>query len=140
MKNAIISCSDDNCGDFLTKHWLPSLLKNVDLKNIDIIVVDYGMTENQKQILKKNKVILFPGIKDCAIVVARCRDMAKLLTEKNMIKFYCVMKEIYSFKMIYLMYSKKIKKSLKEFVNIMLHRLKNCIPVKYLMQRQLKKS
>ena len=40
MKNTIITASDGNCGDFLVNHWMRSLKSNVDLKNIDVVVLD----------------------------------------------------------------------------------------------------
>lgn len=45
--------------DFLINHWLKSLKENVDLSNIDILVIDYGLSEDAKNKLKNEGVILY---------------------------------------------------------------------------------
>ncbi|MFH1399682.1 MAG: hypothetical protein ABIG95_06235 [Candidatus Woesearchaeota archaeon] len=82
MKNAIFTCSDENCSAFLTEHWLPSL-KNVNLSNIDVCVVDYGLTNKQREVLQNHGVKLFAGKKDAHVAVARMRDMARILEKSN---------------------------------------------------------
>jgi len=44
MKNLFITCSDEKCANFIINHWLKSLKANVNLSNIDIVVIDYGLT------------------------------------------------------------------------------------------------
>jgi hypothetical protein len=49
--HAIIAASDARCGDFLVQHWLRSLVDNVDLGKIDVVVLDFGLTEAQRAAL-----------------------------------------------------------------------------------------
>lgn len=83
LKNAIITCSNKKCGDFLINHWLRSLKKNVNLKNIDVVVIDYGLNNLQKEKLIKEKVILFKGTDKYHIVNKRFFDSAKYLKNKS---------------------------------------------------------
>lgn len=82
LKNVIITCSNEKYGDFLINHWLRSLKENVNLKNIDIVVIDYGLNNFQKTKLFKEKVILFNGTKKYHIVNKRFFDSAKYLKNK----------------------------------------------------------
>lgn len=82
LKNAIITCSDEKCGDFLINHWLKSLKDNVNLSNIDIVLIDYGLNNSQKNQLLKEGVILFKGTKKYHIVNKRFFDSAKYLKNK----------------------------------------------------------
>ena len=79
LKNAIFTACDAKYGDFLVKHWLKSLKDNVDLNNIEIIVLDYGLNETQNLTLKKEKVTVLKCIKDGHVTSLRFRDMAKFL-------------------------------------------------------------
>jgi hypothetical protein len=81
-KNAIITASDKNYGDFLIDHWLRSLKDNVDLEDCDIAVIDFGLTTAQKFSLKQNGVIIIPGVRDGHVAVIRFRDAIGFL-EKN---------------------------------------------------------
>jgi hypothetical protein len=79
MKHAIITAADARCGDFLTNHWLVSLRDNVNLDNIDVIVLDYGLNDRQRTQLQLPGVICHPGLKDGNITNIRYRDMAEVL-------------------------------------------------------------
>ncbi|MBI5127493.1 hypothetical protein HZA76_03510 [Candidatus Roizmanbacteria bacterium] len=81
-KNVIITCSNDKSGDFVVNHWYKSLKNNVNLTNIDVVVIDYGLSVEQKNKLKKQSVILFPGEKKYHIVNKRFFDSAKYLKDK----------------------------------------------------------
>ncbi|MEM4267452.1 MAG: hypothetical protein QXK37_01330 [Candidatus Woesearchaeota archaeon] len=83
MKNAIITCSDEKCGDFLVNHWFFSLRTNVNLKDIDVVVLDYGMSEKQRSVLKEHGAILYRCVNDGPIVINRFRDAATFLTHKK---------------------------------------------------------
>ncbi len=81
-KNVIITFADDHAGDFLAQHWLASLLDNVDLADIDIVVLDYGLVEKQRaQLNSTGRVQIVPCQKDGSIVVVRFRDMSKFLSD-----------------------------------------------------------
>jgi len=81
LKNVIITCSNEKYGDFLVDHWLKSLKENVDLKNINIVIIDYGLNNSQKAQLLKEKVILFKGTKKYHIVNKRFFDARKFLSK-----------------------------------------------------------
>lgn len=82
MKNVIITCANEKIGNFVINHWLRSLLDNVNLKNTDIVVIDYGLSNFQKNQLIKRGVILFNGTKKYHIVNKRFFDSASFL-KKN---------------------------------------------------------
>lgn len=77
MKHAIITSSDAKYGDFLINHWLKSLKENVDLTNIDVVVLDYGLTEEQKARLKG--CIIYKGKRDGHVTNIRHRDTSRFL-------------------------------------------------------------
>lgn len=81
LKNVIITCANEKYGDFLVNHWLKSLKENVNLYNIDIVVIDYGLNEYRKDQLLKENVIVFPGTKKYHIVNQRFFDAEKFLNK-----------------------------------------------------------
>lgn len=83
MKNLIITCANNKIGDFIINDWLKSLKKNVNLRNIDVVVIDYGLSEKHKKLLSKQKVILFEGTKKYHIVNKRFFDSARYLKTKK---------------------------------------------------------
>ena len=82
-KSIIISSCDYKYGDFLINHWLKSLIENVKLDNIDIAILDYGLSKNQKDILKSKKIKVVECVKDGHIVNIRYMDMLKFLNKNN---------------------------------------------------------
>lgn len=82
---AIISASDSRYGDFLINHWLKSLIKNVNLELIDVVILNYGLTEKQKKDLLDKKVKVIDCIRDGHIVNIRYRDLLRFL-KKNKYK------------------------------------------------------
>lgn len=82
LKNVIITCTNEKCGDFVINHWFKSLKKNVNLANADVVIIDYGLNKIQKKFLLKEKVILFKGTKKYHIVNKRFFDAEKFL-KKN---------------------------------------------------------
>jgi len=82
MKNIIITSADLKYGDFIINHWLRSLKDNVNLKNIEVAVVDYGLNSSQKDKLKKENVIIIQGSKNGNIGNLRFIDALKFL-QKN---------------------------------------------------------
>ena len=81
-KFVIITACNYKYGDFLIEHWLKSLLDNIDTRLVDIIVLDYGLTEVQRKELKLKKVKVVLCKLDGHIVNIRFSDMRKFL-EKN---------------------------------------------------------
>jgi hypothetical protein len=62
MRHLITTYCNQYKGSFLIDHWLKSLKSNIDLTNIDIMVIDFGLTDEQVSILKKQGVIVNPQI------------------------------------------------------------------------------
>lgn len=58
MKNLITTYSNKYKGDFLINDWLVSLKENVDLSNIDILVTDFGLTDEQRERLILEGVVV----------------------------------------------------------------------------------
>jgi hypothetical protein len=89
QKNIIITAANAKIGDFVFQHWLNSLKQNVNLKNIDILVIDYGLTSSQKINLEKEGVIIMSGLKKYHIVNKRFFDAATFLKkhEYNQVLF-----------------------------------------------------
>jgi len=81
-KYVIITASDAKYGDFLANHWLRSLTDNVDLKNIDIVILDYGLTREQKNKIS-NSAKIIKCKNDGHIVNIRYRDILAFLKKNN---------------------------------------------------------
>ncbi len=71
-------------GEFLTRHWLPSLLENVDLSKIDVIVLDHGLASEHRQLVESHGIICHSmshtGI---AIGNMRYKEMASVLQKHH---------------------------------------------------------
>lgn len=78
---AIITASDAKYGGFLINHWLKSLKANVHLADTDIIILDYGLTDNQKEVLSAEGVIIRPCIRDGHVTNLFPRDLATAALE-----------------------------------------------------------
>lgn len=80
---AIATCCDAKYGDFLLNHWLKSLQHNVNLKQIDVVVLDYGLTGEQRAQLHARQVVTVPCRKDGSVVLLRIRDVIPLFRERG---------------------------------------------------------
>jgi hypothetical protein len=83
LKHIIITASDKKYGDFLINHWLKSLKNCTNLKNIDILVLDYGLTSAQIKLLLDEKVIVKKCRRDGHVVTIRYRDTADFLSKHS---------------------------------------------------------
>lgn len=83
LKNVIVTCSNEKYGDFLINHWLKSLKDNVNLSNVDVVVINYGLSPSQINLLKKETVIIFEGLKKYHIVNKRFFDTEKYLRKNK---------------------------------------------------------
>jgi hypothetical protein len=81
--NAIITASDGRFGDFLVKHWHKSLKDNVNLINIEVAVLDYGLKKKNAEALKSLGVKLYNCRKDGHVAAIRFRDLAVFLKKHN---------------------------------------------------------
>jgi len=83
MKHLIITSSDRRYGDFLVDHWYRSLCDNVNLRGIDVGVLDYGLADVQRRRLEANGVLLHRCQADGNITNIRYRDMLEFLATRN---------------------------------------------------------
>jgi hypothetical protein len=81
-KFLIITAADSNCGDFVIKHWLKSLMDTTNLSQIDIAILDYGLTKEQKSILSKNAKVI-NCVRDGHVVNIRYRDVLNFLRKNE---------------------------------------------------------
>jgi hypothetical protein len=79
--NAIFTACDAKYGDFLIDHWLKSLQANVNLRELEPVVLDYGLSTAQRYYLNGNGVRVVPCRRDGHVVNLRFRDMAAVLAE-----------------------------------------------------------
>ncbi len=78
-KNLIITASDSKFGDFLINHWLKSLLDNVNIDNTDIVILDYGLNNSQKEKLLSKNVKVIGCKRDGFVINIRYRDTLDFL-------------------------------------------------------------
>ncbi len=79
--HVIVTSSDSKYGDFLVNQWLRSLEENVNLRNIDIVVIDYGLSSEQIKELRRHKVLIVKGSKGGHVVTLRFKDSGQFLTD-----------------------------------------------------------
>ncbi len=79
--HAILTASDANCGDFLARHWLRSLRENVDTREIDVVVLDFGLEPRQRARLEGAEVV--PVERARRVNVARRRAIARFLESRD---------------------------------------------------------
>jgi hypothetical protein len=74
MTHVIVTSSDSRYGDFLVRHWGRSLKTNVDLQDIDVVVLDYGLTNTQRKGIESLGFQIKAGKRDGHVVNVRFRD------------------------------------------------------------------
>lgn len=77
----IATASDRKYGDFLIEQWYYSLKKNVNLENIQILVLDYGLSKAQRFYLENHNIIVRECVRDGHVVNLRFRDLLFFLKE-----------------------------------------------------------
>jgi hypothetical protein len=82
-QHAIVTSANARCGDFLIHHWLRSLRANVDLRHIDVAVLDYGLHQPQRDALDAQGVLRHLAEPDQHITNVRYRDMAEFLSRRS---------------------------------------------------------
>jgi hypothetical protein len=82
-RHAIVTCCDARCGDFLLRHWLVSLQANVDLSGVDVVVLDYGLTDAQRRDLAARGVVVFACERDGVVCNLRYRDLCRLVDQRD---------------------------------------------------------
>jgi hypothetical protein len=81
LKHAIITATDRKYGSFLVNHWYRSLKENVNLSNSEVVVLDYGLSPDQRKMLKEATVV--PCDKDGHVTSLRFGDMARFLAKNK---------------------------------------------------------
>lgn len=82
-RHVIITSCNERYGNFLICHWYPSLIKHVDTKNIDVIVLDYGLNEKQCDVLKRTSVIVKKQTPSTQVVNKRFIDAIPILEKST---------------------------------------------------------
>lgn len=82
-RHVIVTASDAKCGDFLVEHWHRSLQDNVRLDGIDVVVLDYGLREDQRCRAIDAGMHVRAGNRDGHVTNIRYRDLASLLHERS---------------------------------------------------------
>lgn len=79
MRHLIITIADRSCEEFVYRHWLRSLLENVNTRNVDVAVLDYGMNSDYTSKLKDKDVIVVKGSSGGHPVSLRLADISKYI-------------------------------------------------------------
>jgi hypothetical protein len=79
----IYTASDKKYGDFLIEHWLASLRATTDLSQIDVRVLDFGLSLAQRTYLEHEGVGLCRCRKDGHVAVIRFRELARDLSQMS---------------------------------------------------------
>src|SRR5260370_12707328 len=79
MAHLIETYADFRRGDFLSNHWLRSLKDNVDLRDVDILVHNYGLTDSQVNQLRELGARVVPAVRDGRMSNIHYRDLADYL-------------------------------------------------------------
>jgi len=82
-RHLILTAGDAKVGDFIADHWLRSIQSTCDLHDVDVAVLDYGLSERQRSKLDAAGAMRVPCRKDGHPANLRFRDAAKLLTERR---------------------------------------------------------
>ncbi|NNM67923.1 MAG: hypothetical protein HKM06_07935 [Spirochaetales bacterium] len=77
---AIYTASDKKYGDFLIEHWLASLRATTDLRQIDVRVLDFGLSLAQRSYLEHEGVGVRRCRRDGHVTVVRFRELAEDLS------------------------------------------------------------
>lgn len=87
MKNVIFTACNEKYGDFLANHWYKSLKDNANLDNVDVVIMDYGLSSSQKKRLTGAKLVKCKM--DGHIVNIRFRDMLAYLKKNKYDQVAC---------------------------------------------------
>jgi hypothetical protein len=82
-KHAIFTATDGGRASFVLDHWLASLQKNVNLTDIDVHVLGYGLSDAQQAELQTRGVECHTCVKDGQVGDIRIRDIASISSSRN---------------------------------------------------------
>ncbi|MBM7558304.1 hypothetical protein [Marinitoga litoralis] len=83
MKNLIVTACNDKYEDFLYNDWYMSLKDNVNLENIDILVIDFGLSDSIVENLKKENILIKKASIEGNIVNVRFFELYDFLKNNN---------------------------------------------------------
>jgi hypothetical protein len=83
LRHVIFTATDAKFGDFVADHWLASLVDNVDLSNVDVVVLDYGLSDEQRSRIESRGAVCQSCVKDGHVVNVRFRDIANYLARRD---------------------------------------------------------
>lgn len=79
----IIGASNERFGDFVFNHWSKSLIDHIDNNKVDIVILDYGLSSNQRKKLVGKGIRVVKCKKDGHIVNLRYRDILNFLIKNK---------------------------------------------------------
>jgi hypothetical protein len=82
MVNILYTHCNAGAGDILIHHWLRSAKLHIDLTHIDIVVIDFGLTEHQREQLSEEGVQLWPARADGRTPNIQYREIASYLATR----------------------------------------------------------
>uniref|UniRef100_E6QWM2 Uncharacterized protein n=1 Tax=mine drainage metagenome TaxID=410659 RepID=E6QWM2_9ZZZZ len=82
MAHVLYTHCDAGKGDTLIDHWLRSAKLHVDLTDIEIVVIDFGLTETQRAQLRNEGVTLWPARADGRTPNIQYREIAAYLATR----------------------------------------------------------
>lgn len=82
MVNLLYTHCNAGAGDTLIRHWLRSARLHIDLTNIEIMVIDFGLSEHQREQLREEGVELWPARADGRTPNIQYRELASYLATR----------------------------------------------------------
>lgn len=82
MVNVLYTHCNAGAGDVLIEHWLKSAKLHVDLTGIEIVVLDFGLTDAQRATLRSEGVQLWPAPADGRTSNIQYRELARYLATR----------------------------------------------------------
>lgn len=82
-KHVIITSCNERYGDFLESQWLISLEEEINLKEIEVVIFDYGLSEKQLAKLRSHKVQIIFKPRANQVVNLRFIDIAHYLKKQR---------------------------------------------------------
>lgn len=83
MVNIIYTHCNSGAGDILINHWLRSVKLHIDLTDIEIVVIDFGLTPEQRETLREEGVELWPAQADGRTPNIQYREIARYLATRD---------------------------------------------------------
>lgn len=82
MVNVLYTHCNAGAGDILINHWLRSAKLHINLTHIEIVVIDFGLNEHQREQLREEGVELWPALPDGRTPNIQYREIARYLATR----------------------------------------------------------